>query len=62
LPDAALVQPCDTTERPAATNGDLVDELGRTRRQRNDCAAQVEGMAQWRVDAAKRAEERNNPD
>lgn len=61
LPDAALVQPCDTTERPATVNGDLVDELSRTRRQRNDCAAQVEGSAQWRRDAVKRAADRNKP-
>jgi hypothetical protein len=61
LPDAALVVPCDTSERPATVNGDLVDELTRTRRQRNDCAAQVEATAQWRRDAAKRAAARNKP-
>lgn len=61
LPDESLVAPCDTTERPIEVNGDFVEELNRTRRQRNDCAAQVDGTRQWRRDAAKRAAARNNP-
>lgn len=59
LPDEGLVAPCDTSERPIAVNGDMVDELNRTRRQRNDCAAQVDGTRQWRRDAAKRTADRN---
>ena len=59
LPDESLVTPCDTTEKAVEVNADLVDELNRTRRQRNDCAAQVDGVRQWRRDAAKRAADRN---
>jgi hypothetical protein len=56
LPDAALVAPCDTSDRDVPTNGDLADELNRTRRQRNDCATNVDGLRQWRADALKRSE------
>ena len=57
VPDAALVAPCDTSERDPATNGDLADELALTRHQRDDCAAKVDGTAQWRQDAIRRAEQ-----
>lgn len=57
LPDAALVAPCDTSEGDPATNGQLVEELNTTRRQRDDCAAQVDGIRQWRSDAIRRHEE-----
>jgi hypothetical protein len=56
LPDAALVAPCDRSNGDVPTNGDLADELNRARRQRNDCAAQVDGVRQWRADALKRSE------
>lgn len=55
LPDAALVQPCDTAETDPANNGQLANELSRTRRQRDDCATRMGGVATWRADAAKRA-------
>jgi hypothetical protein len=55
LPDAALVVPCDTSERDPATNGALSDELARTRGQRDRCAAQIVGVGKWRSDAIKRA-------
>jgi len=55
VPDAALVAPCDTTETDPAVNVALALELAHTRKQRNDCAAQVAGIAQWRKDALLRA-------
>lgn len=55
LPDAALVQPCDTAETDPATVGALGAELTHTRRQRDDCSAKVDGLAKWRGDAIKRA-------
>lgn len=61
LPDEALVAPCDTTEQPVEVNGDMLSELARTRTQRDNCAGQVAGTAQWRRDAIKRNEQRNNP-
>lgn len=59
LPDAALVAACDTSDRPTATNGDLADELSRTRQQRNGCAAQVDGVRTWREQAAERIRKSN---
>jgi hypothetical protein len=56
VPDASLVAPCDTSEDDPATNGDLANELNRTRRQRDDCAGRMDGVRQWRSDAIKRAE------
>ncbi len=56
VPDAALVEPCDTTESDPVDNGALADELIATRKQRDDCAAKVEGNRQWRADAIKRAQ------
>jgi hypothetical protein len=61
VPDAALVAPCDTSNNPTATNGDLADELARNRGQRDDCAARMSGVAQWRADAIRRAAEANVP-
>lgn len=55
VPEASLVAPCDTTEGDPATNGDLANELNRTRRQRDDCAGRMDGVRQWRSDAIKRA-------
>lgn len=54
VPDAALVAPCDTSEEDPAVNVALALELARTRRQRDDCAAKVDGVAQWRKDAIQR--------
>lgn len=54
LPDASLIAPCDVTEGNPENNGELSDELIRTRGQRDRCAAQIEGVAQWRSDAIKR--------
>lgn len=54
LPDAALVIPCDTSERDVVTNGDMADELSRTREQRDTCAGQVRGLATWRAGAVER--------
>lgn len=62
LPDANLVAPCDTRDAAVRDNGDLAQELPRVRRQRNDCAAQVDGLRRWRGEAAQRAEKANNPD
>lgn len=55
VPDAALVAPCDKTDGDPTTNLALALELNHVRRQRDDCAAQVDGMRQWRADALKRA-------
>lgn len=49
LPDAALVQPCDTSEGDPATNAALAEELTRTREQRDECAAQVKALGDWRA-------------
>lgn len=57
VPDAALVAACDTSERPVAVNGDLTDELTRTRSQRDECAGQMDGVREWRTNALKRAAE-----
>lgn len=35
----------------------MADELARNRGQRNDCAARMDGVRQWRSDAIRRAEE-----
>ncbi len=59
LPDASLVVDCDTTEQGIATNLDMSDELSRTREQRDECAAHMKAVAQWRQDAVKRAAEAN---
>lgn len=59
LPDAALVQPCDTSETDPATNQAMSDELTRTREQRDGCATQVDGVRQWREGAVRRAAEAN---
>lgn len=56
VPDAALVEPCDTFERDPVDNAALADELAATRKQRDDCAAKVDGTRQWRKDAIRRAE------
>jgi hypothetical protein len=50
------VEPCDTSERDPIDNAALADELAATRKQRDDCAAKVDGSRQWRTDAIKRAE------
>jgi len=50
------VVPCDRSEQPIATNGEMADELTRTRRQRDDCADRIDGVRQWRGDALKRSE------
>lgn len=55
VPDAALVAPCDTTNTDPATNVALALELAHARKQRDDCAAQVQGLSQWRKDALLRA-------
>ena len=59
LPDASLVTPCDTAETNVERNGDMLAELTRTRRQRDDCAGQVNSLGEWRKDAAARTAERN---
>jgi hypothetical protein len=61
VPDAALVAPCDTSDNPTPTNGEMADELARNRGQRNDCATRMGGVAQWRADAIRRAAEANAP-
>lgn len=55
VPDAALVVPCDRSEQPIATNGQMAEELNRTRRQRNDCADRMDGVRQHRTDELRRA-------
>ncbi len=57
VPDAALVTPCDIFDGDPVTNIALVTELTHVRRQRNDCAAAVAALAQWRTDALRRADE-----
>lgn len=57
VPDAALVAPCDTTNGDPATNVALALELARTRRQRDDCSSQVDGLGKWRQDAIQRHKE-----
>ena len=57
LPDAALVQPCDTTNGPVTTNGVMAEELSRAREQRDTCARQVDGVREWRAGAVQRAKE-----
>lgn len=54
LPDASLVQDCDTSERDVPTNGDLANELSITRQQRDACSRQVKGLKMWRDETAKR--------
>jgi len=56
VPDAALVVPCDRANADPATNLALSIELGRARRQRDDCADRMDGLATWRADALKRAD------
>ena len=56
LPDASLVQPCDVTNVDTPTNGALAIELVHARRQRDDCAAKVDAIRQWRTDASARAD------
>jgi hypothetical protein len=56
------VGPCDRNESGVAVNGDLVEELAKTRRQRNDCADRMDGVRQWRGDAIKRADDANRDD
>lgn len=59
LPDAGLVAPCDVSDRPVRVNGDLAEELPIVRAQRDKCAKQVDGVAQWRAGAVIRIEEAN---
>jgi hypothetical protein len=55
VPDGALMAPCERSETDPATNAALATELSRTRRQRDDCADRMDGVARWRADALKRA-------
>ena len=57
VPDGALVAPCDVRNGDPETNKALISEVLHTRRQRNDCAAQVDGLRSWRSDALKRADD-----
>lgn len=50
----ALVTPCDRTNGDPATNGQLVQEVINVRKQRDDCADRMDGVAKWRSDAAAR--------
>ncbi len=61
VPDAALVVLCDIANGDPATNGELTNEVTRARRQRNDCAAQVAALRQWRTDALRRAADALTP-
>lgn len=54
LPDAALTAPCSVANGDPDTNKALVQELLHTRRQRNDCAAKVDGVRAWRKGAVDR--------
>lgn len=60
LPPAALFTPCDTSERLVRTTDDVVDELTRTRGQRDRCAEQVSRGGQWLLDATARAAARGS--
>lgn len=51
----ALVAPCDRADGDPATVGALTNELIHVRKQRNDCADRMDGVAKWRADALKRA-------
>lgn len=53
--DEALVAPCDTRDAPWTLNGELLEALGITKRQRNDCAAQVDALRRQRSEALERA-------
>lgn len=53
LPDASLVQPIDRNEAQISTNEDLIEELLNTRRQRDVCAARIDGLRQWRESAER---------
>lgn len=53
--DEALVAPCDTRDAPWRLNGELLEALGITKRQRNDCAAQVDALRRQRAEAIERA-------
>jgi hypothetical protein len=55
------VAPCDRANGDVAVNGDLVEELAKTRRQRDDCGDRMDGVRQWRGDAIKRADDANKP-
>ena len=61
VPNADLVAACDTSNNDTPTNGAMADELARTRGQRNDCAARMDGVRQWRTDAIRRAAEAAAP-
>jgi len=50
-----LVTPCDTANADPTTNQELVNELIHNRKQRDDCAARVDGVATWRTQALARA-------
>lgn len=55
VPDAALVQPCDRANADPATNEQLATEAAHNRRQRDDCADRMDGVAAWRAHALDRA-------
>ena len=62
LPDEELVAACPTDNRDFVTNGDMFAELTRNRKQRDDCAAQVNAARQWRDEARARVAARNKTD
>ena len=47
-PPAQLLLPCPKPYRPVTTTGGLVDQLTATRGALATCAAQVDGIRQWR--------------
>jgi hypothetical protein len=55
VPDESLVAPCDTRDPPWTLGGELIEALGVTKRQRNDCADQVAALARHRAEALERA-------
>jgi hypothetical protein len=54
VPDEALVAPCDTRDPPWTLGGELLEALGVTKRQRNDCADQVDALRRHRLEALER--------
>ena len=60
LVPAAVVAPCDTSERPVQTTDDVVTELTRTRDQRDACAAKVDRAREHRAAAEARVARLNS--
>ena len=53
LPPLVLVRPCPNPFRVIETTGQMVEQLTATRGALAACAAQVDALREWRVEAEK---------